>query len=372
MNETGATQLKFTSRDRMDVVVIGGGPAGCATAIALARRGLRVAMFEQSSYDRVRVGETLPPESRVHLAALDALRDVENDAHLPSSGIASVWGNEGLHQNDFIFNPYGHGWHLDRCRFDAMLARRAADVGVQVFLASTARWCEADSNGFEVEAKRTRAMSMRLRSRFVVDATGRGASPLPGQQRRIVYDKLVGLVGFVAQTYEEGDSRTLLEAVRDGWWYTAPLPAKRRVVVYMTDGDQLKHSRRDLDRFFLARLSEAPHTGKRVGMPSDVQSLHVLPASTYRHVSIHGERWVKVGDSACSYDPLSSSGVSKGLQSGLDAAAAVEASLDGDPFALANYTARVEQRFAQYLGSRALYYGREMRWPESAFWQRRH
>ncbi|WP_368622178.1 FAD-dependent oxidoreductase [Paraburkholderia sp. BR13444] len=356
----------------LDVVVMGGGPAGCATAIALARRGLTVMVLERSCYDTPRIGETLPPEGRVPLAALDSLQRFENDTHLPSSGIASVWGEEGLYQNDFIFNPYGHGWHLDRCRFDAMLARRAADAGVHVLLASTARHCRADASGVEIEAQRVGDRPITLRSRFVVDATGRGASPLPGRQRRIVYDKLVGLVGFVIPPCGQSNARTLLEAVCEGWWYTALLPGNRRVVTYMTDGDQLKRHCHDLLRFFVARLNEAPHTCGQVGIPSDVESLHLLAASTYRHTSIHGERWLRVGDSACAYDPLSSSGVLKALQSGLDAAAAIESSLGGDAGALAHYAARVEQRFSAYLGMRAYYYGREMRWPASLFWQRRH
>ncbi len=32
----------------------------------------------------------------------------------------------------FIFNPYGHGWHIDRRRFDERLANAAQDDGVRV------------------------------------------------------------------------------------------------------------------------------------------------------------------------------------------------------------------------------------------------
>lgn len=265
----------------LDVTVMGGGPAGCATAIALARRGVVVAMLERSCYDAPRVGETLPPECRAPLAALDSLERFENDTHLPSSGIASVWGEERLYQNDFIFNPYGHGWHLDRCGFDAMLARRAADAGVQVFLSSTVQHCRPASDGFEVEAARAHDRPLRLRTRFVVDATGRGFSPMPGPQRRITYDKLVGLVGFVIPPFGQRDSRTLLEAVCEGWWYSALVPKNRRVVTYMTDGDGLKVHRRDLLRFLYRSItrgtsySRAGRNAFRPGKSSSSRGQHL-------------------------------------------------------------------------------------------------
>jgi hypothetical protein len=53
----------------------------------------------------------------------------QNDGHLPSHGIQAAWGSAELFDTDFIFNPYGTGWHLDRRRFDAMLASHADQCG---------------------------------------------------------------------------------------------------------------------------------------------------------------------------------------------------------------------------------------------------
>ena len=44
---------------RFDVAVIGGGPAGCSTALALTRLGYRCLVVEKSDYSNVRVGETV-------------------------------------------------------------------------------------------------------------------------------------------------------------------------------------------------------------------------------------------------------------------------------------------------------------------------
>jgi 2-polyprenyl-6-methoxyphenol hydroxylase-like FAD-dependent oxidoreductase len=87
---------------------------------------------------------------------------------------------------------------------------------------------------------------------------------------------------------------------------------------------------------------------------------------------ITGAGWLAVGDAACSFDPLSSHGVTWALESGLAAARALDASFRGDRRALDDYADRVEAAFHNYLQARADFYGRERRWPDSPFWRRRH
>jgi len=61
-----------------DLVVIGAGPAGCATAIIAGRAGARVALLERGSYPRHKVcGEFVSPE------ALDLLASLLAEPHKP-------------------------------------------------------------------------------------------------------------------------------------------------------------------------------------------------------------------------------------------------------------------------------------------------
>ena len=103
----------------VDVVIVGGGPAGAAIAIALVRglhASLSVTVLERSGYEHPRIGETLPPEARVPLASLGLWNRFLEQRHAPASGTLSVWGQDQIAENHFICNPHGNGWHLDRQR----------------------------------------------------------------------------------------------------------------------------------------------------------------------------------------------------------------------------------------------------------------
>lgn len=108
-----------------DVIVVGGGPAGSAAARALALEGRTVALVERSNYEHVRVGETLPPATRVLLQQLGVWREFAEAGHAPSYAIRCAWESPAARDNDSLFNPYGSVWHVDRSRFDAMLAGAA-------------------------------------------------------------------------------------------------------------------------------------------------------------------------------------------------------------------------------------------------------
>jgi 2-polyprenyl-6-methoxyphenol hydroxylase-like FAD-dependent oxidoreductase len=100
----------------VDVIILGGGPAGTATALALTQSGYAVTVLERSRYESARIGETLPPDARRPLVELGIWKQFLADGHIESPGIAAAWGRSELYHNDFIVNPYGPGSHLDRRR----------------------------------------------------------------------------------------------------------------------------------------------------------------------------------------------------------------------------------------------------------------
>ena len=87
----------------------------------------------------------------------------------------SVWGTDEPVATDFIFDPNGHGWHLDRARFDATLRDAARDAGMEVV---PARLVEVvrDGAGWCVTLAGDKQGGNELRTAWLIDATGRRAA----------------------------------------------------------------------------------------------------------------------------------------------------------------------------------------------------
>ena len=367
-------QLCESHRDHVDVVILGGGPAGTSTAIALARAGWSVIVIERSHYDSPRIGETLPPEVNPVLKSLGLWNQFLLDEHIQSPGVATAWGQAELYHNDFIANPHGPGWHVERCRFDTMLARAAQASGAVVLTNSTPIACTWDPETGWHLAVVANDMVTRWRATMLVDATGRSASRARFFcGRRMMYDRLIGLVGLMPVISESIiDHRTLVEAIEEGWWYTALLPRGQQIAAFMTDGDLMPSGHGARDKFWWQQLQRAPYTRARLEAAAQGIKPCVVSATSSCLEHVVGPGRLGVGDAAMTVDPLSSQGITWALESGLAGAKAVDAHLRGGRTALDSYARRMKSVFLDYLDTRAEYYRREWRWPDRPFWRRRH
>jgi flavin-dependent dehydrogenase len=356
-----------------DVVIIGGGPAGCATALSLRAHApaLSVALVEASSYETRRVGEVLPSVARVFLEHLGVWPAFQAERHRPVHATASAWGTPARRENHSIYTTRGAGWHLDRARFDSFLARAASSRGADVKTAVRAVAFErADGNSHDAWSLRL-SDGARLGARFVVDATGRRAAfARRAGARPLAFDGLVGFARlFTLDPRSEPD--TLVEAAAYGWWYTAPA-GDRRVVACMTDSDLarglgLRDERRWLDLFEGTRLVRSG-----VGDAVPVGKPVVRPANSARLDKVCSADWLAVGDAASAYDPLSSQGIVKSLRAGVFASYAIaDRVLRSDDAGLRRYEKFVRREFDSYMSAHARYCAEEARWPDSEFWRRR-
>jgi flavin-dependent dehydrogenase len=362
------------------VVIVGGGPAGASAGVTLARLGLKPIVLEARPCPELKVGECLPPSAGPILEQLGLKDRLQHDGHLPSFGNRSIWGSATPVERDFIFGTQGHGWLLDRLKFEAALALKAQEAGVDWRYGHRLLACSRRDGRMEL-AFQSASGNVTLEADFLVDATGRAARiarTFGAQQLR--YDRLIGTALLLKAQAGRGiqDSLTLVEAVATGWWYSARLPDDKMMLVYMSDSDLVDQRAREAAGL-LALLENTDHTLGRVrnggvglGGYSPLGGPRIQQAGSSRLDAVAGDGWVAVGDAAAAFDPLSSYGISSAMGSGFYAASAIVDYLAGSTDALPSYQKLIDDAYAQYLLMHYDYYSLERRWPDELFWQRRH
>jgi menaquinone-9 beta-reductase len=119
--------------DEADVIVVGAGPAGSATASYLARSGLDVLLLEKARFPREKVcGDGLTPRAVKALVNLGIPLD-ERDGWVKNKGLRVVGGGLRLELlwPDLASYP-GYGLVRSRLGFDETLARSAQKAGVRL------------------------------------------------------------------------------------------------------------------------------------------------------------------------------------------------------------------------------------------------
>ncbi|HUP61865.1 MAG TPA: hypothetical protein VNA69_15770 [Thermoanaerobaculia bacterium] len=335
-----------------DVAIIGGGPAGAAAALTLLRYSrLRPVVIERSSYDAWRIGETLSPGVLPLLTYLGAEGVLTDQEQRRAYATSAAWGSADVVSRDFLFTGGGDAWHLDRARFDASLAQLVTERGGTLLTNTT--W------------------PLDLPSRFVIDASGRHAAYARTRGARAsIDDHLTGLVALF-EGGEDSGTATLVEAVEDGWWYSARLPANRTVVAFMTDADVVRAAHLHDPAAWLERLDEAPRTRSRIAQATLTHGPVVCPAHSQILDPVIGDDWIAAGEAAAAFDPLSSMGIGYAIASGIQAARIAAAALAGNTEHARLYAADVRRHYDAYLSRREAYYTIEQRWPGSPFWARR-
>lgn len=114
-------------KGQLDALIVGGGPAGLAAAIALRLKGLDVLVADamQPPIDKA-CGEGLMPDARGPLAALGVSISEEDGA--PFDGITFLSGESKV----AAYFPRGRGIGIRRLRLHSLLVERCGQLGVRI------------------------------------------------------------------------------------------------------------------------------------------------------------------------------------------------------------------------------------------------
>ena len=330
--------------EKRDLLVIGGGPAGAATAIRAARAGVNVTVFEKGLRGRDKVcGDGLTPRA---VAALHELEIDMDDAHRIDGlrMIAGTTRRELPWPDNGRFAPHGAVW--PRRRLDEALISVAEKAGAEIRFETEAlpmldgeRVVGVEAGGEKFEAPMT-----------VVAAGAPGAVARMLGAERDPNEPF----GLAIRTYAESPRHTdrHLEAcltLKDehgtsvpgyGWMF----PAGDGTV---NIGVGALSTMKGFKKLNLNKLQESY---RQLVMPEwdlgpDLEKPRAwrLPMSALKR---HGDGWVAIGDAAGLVNPMNGEGIDYGLESGMIAADLFVADPSTAP---AMYDAAVGERFDAFL-----------------------
>jgi flavin-dependent dehydrogenase len=369
----------------LDALIIGGGPAGCATALALHRAGVHKVWLVDAGWrwPGLRV-ESATPDVPALLARLGVSLPAGSG---PCEGTASSWGRE-WRVDAFASRGLGPGAMVDRHLLDAHLQAAVQDAGVPFHTAWALAHAERQGVLWHVDLRGVGRGAqleqvLHVKARCLIDASGRRAALAArtlGVRRRTL-DHQVALQMRIPshEAWPQARRRlVMVEACAHGWWCLVPSSTGQASLSLMTDTD-LAPALRTAQAFDSALQSSM--LWQQWWMPTSASSQASVPEHTQAAHSAclaqaAGPGWLAVGDALMSLDPLSSSGISGALRDGIEAVDDVLLPwLGGAAPAPAGraWGERANRAWCRFMTERQALHDQawEERWASSVYWRRR-
>jgi flavin-dependent dehydrogenase len=321
----------------------------------------------------IKLGESLAPSANTVFRKLSLEEILTSEVHSLYVGNNVVWGDSSLRQRYFLNEPYGDGRHLNRTLFEKQLQDIAIERGVIILENYRLTNITQQENKMIVSCCHSDNTTRTITADFVADCSGRASivAKKMGVKRQII-DNLASYHFITEQSEESLKGMTFIESVEDGWWYAAPLADNKVIVNFMSDSDLHSNNTTSLNEWLFSKIATTQYLKSYLpAIKSLTTEVGIKTATTSLLDKPGGKQWIAVGDALCTYDPLTSFGITNALVSGHNAANAIASFLNGNTDSLSEYITSQMALFNKSVALLQNQYQSEQRWTKHPFWERR-
>jgi len=318
---------------RYDVIIVGAGPAGSTTAIALRRKGRSVLLVDRSDFPRNKsCGDGIPPGTVEILNDLGMADHIRGAGFYPINSIRLVSPGGRVWEAEFRSRRGDSAFYIaPRVQFDNMLLDYALDQGAE-FLRANVQDLLIDRERVVGVQAAAGAESLDLQATVVVGADGATSTVA---RRLGVKKREPSLRGVAVRAYVDGIDTLpnrvefyFLNKLLPGYGWVFPLGPDRANVGVITRADRFKVIGERLEDLMHEFLASKAMTG-RVGETTDVHDVDAWQL-TYAHDLRNSrvfEGAILVGDAGAYIDALTGEGIHNALLTAVRAAQTIDEAL---------------------------------------------
>jgi menaquinone-9 beta-reductase len=325
-----------TPATECDVTVIGGGLAGKAACLHLAKAGLDVVCVDPAEEDQQSVGESLDWSAPELLRALGLPMDELIHTRVATwKRHVTLTSRDGCSEH-YVPTPWLAGapfhielrtLHVDRLRLDQELQKVTIGQGVKHFRDKAVR---VERNGERILAVHT-AGGACFSSPWFIDASGFAASLLPREFKLPVIHfgpaKVALWTYFPVTESIEGTTLYVEPLAKDylEWIWEIPIRSDLVSVGYVTTGAATKAKRGQglsVEEIFRQQLMKFSRFEALIRAGTE-SSLNVTSFQCRVHTGVAGPNWLIAGEAASMVDPITANGVTAALRHAAEASSLI-------------------------------------------------
>ncbi|HSU85870.1 MAG TPA: tryptophan 7-halogenase [Chthoniobacterales bacterium] len=344
---------------KREVIIIGGGPGGAATALYLIQAGIKPLIVERQSFPRFHIGESLSGECGNAIRKLDLEEQLLAQNYPVKYGV-NVYNPQGVpfwvevkkrcpDTNAMIPNST---WSVTRSSFDKILLDAALARGAEYMPCDAVAPLQEESGRIIGLQIRTPGGALEdLHSDVLVDCSGQATflanRGVTGPKVKGSYANQVGIYSQIeGMTLDSGTepSKALGNTLifykdRDHWAWTIPLRPDLVSVGVVAPAAHFKEQGLEKTEYLRREIESLnPELSRRVSSTSFVEEVRSVTSYCYAATNYAGPGYICVGDSHQFTDPIFSFGVFLAMKEAEFAAEAIKKHLgqngqrESDPF----------------------------------------